>query len=79
LLFKTFASRTRGDAPSRGAVTRLFVDSILGWSQRHLRISKRELAQSGAVVAAPRASSDVKLNPHLHAVFAGGERGAIRS
>ena len=31
----------------------------------------RELAQSGAVVAVQRASSDLKLNPHLHAVLDG--------
>jgi hypothetical protein len=40
--------------------------------QRHLRTSTRELAQSGAVVAVQRASSDLKLNPHLHAVFLDG-------
>jgi len=32
----------------------------------------REPAQSGAVVAVQRASSDLKLNPHLHAVFLDG-------
>jgi hypothetical protein len=37
-----------------------------------LRTSTRELAQSGAVVAVQRASSDLKLNPHLHAVFLDG-------
>jgi hypothetical protein len=42
------------DAPLLGAVTRLFVDSLLGWYQRHLRTSTRELAQSGAVVAVRR-------------------------
>lgn len=50
------------DSPLLGAVTRLFVDSILGWYQRHLRTSTRELAQSGAIVAVQRASSDLKLN-----------------
>jgi hypothetical protein len=65
-------ARLAYDAPLLGAVTRLFVDSILGWYQRHLRTSTRELAQSGAVVAVQRASSDLKLNPHLHAVFLDG-------
>ena len=55
-----------------GAVTRLFVDSVLGWYQRHLRTSTRELAQSGTVVAVQRASSDLKHNPHPHAVFLDG-------
>ncbi|MDF3067088.1 MAG: transposase [Polyangiaceae bacterium] len=65
-------ARLAYDAPLLGAVTRLFVDSILGWYQCHLRTSTRELAQSGAVVAVQRASSDLKLNPHLHAVFLDG-------
>jgi hypothetical protein len=65
-------ARLAYDAPLLGAVTRLFVDSVLGWYQRHLRTSTRELAQSGAVVAVQRASSDLKLNPHLHAVFLDG-------
>jgi hypothetical protein len=65
-------ARLAYDASLLGAVTRLFVDSILGWYQRHLRTSTRELAQSGAVVAVQRASSDLKLNPHLHAVFLDG-------
>jgi hypothetical protein len=65
-------ARLAYDAPLLGPVTRLFVDSILGWYQRHLRTSTRELAQSGAVVAVQRGSSDLKLNPHLHAVFLDG-------
>jgi hypothetical protein len=56
------------DGKLLGAVTRLFVDSILGWYHHRLRTSTRERAQSGAVVAVQRASSDLKLNPHLHAV-----------
>jgi hypothetical protein len=58
-------ARLAYNAPLLGAGTRLFVDSVLGWYQRRLRISTRELAQSGAVVAVQRASSDLKLNPHL--------------
>lgn len=50
-------ARLAYDAPLLGAVTRLFVDTILGWYQRHLRTGTRELAQSGAVVAVQRASS----------------------
>ncbi len=65
-------ARLAFDAPLLGAITRLFVDSILGWYQRRLRTSSRELARSGAVVAVQRASSDLKLNPHLHAVFLDG-------
>jgi len=64
--------RVAFDGKLLGAITRLFVDSILGWYHRHLRTSTRERAQSGAVVAVQRASSDLKLNPHLHAVFLDG-------
>jgi hypothetical protein len=65
------------DAPLLGGVTRLFVDSLLGRYQRRLRTSTPELAHSGAVLAAQRASSDLKLNPHLRAetgVAGGRER-----
>jgi hypothetical protein len=48
------------------------VDSVLGWYSRSLRTSPRERAQSGAVVAVQRASSDSKLNPRLHVVFLDG-------
>jgi hypothetical protein len=58
--------------PLLGAISSLFVDSILGWYHRRLRASTRELAQSGSVVAVQRASSDLKLNPHLRAVFLDG-------
>jgi hypothetical protein len=65
-------ARLAFDGKLLGAVTRLFVDSILGWYDRRLRSSTRERTQSGAVVAVQRASSDLKLNPHLHAVFLDG-------
>jgi hypothetical protein len=66
----TLRARLAYDAPLLGAVTRLFVDSVLGWYQRLAH--QHALAQSGAVVAVPRASSDLKLNPHLHAGFLDG-------
>jgi hypothetical protein len=50
----------------------LFVDSVLGWYRRRLRASTHEHAESGAVVVVQRASSDLKLNPHLHVVFLDG-------
>jgi hypothetical protein len=43
------------DVTLLGTVARLLVESVLGWYQRHLRISTPELAQSGVVVAVPRA------------------------
>ncbi|MEO8904493.1 MAG: hypothetical protein ABI627_23495, partial [Polyangiaceae bacterium] len=63
-----FALRSRLGFDGRllGAVTRLFVDSILGWYRRRLRSSSKERVESGAVAVVQRASSDLKLNPHLH-------------
>jgi hypothetical protein len=60
------------DGKLLGAVSRLFVDSVLGWYRRRLRVSTREQVQSGAVVVVQRASSDLKLNPHLHVIFLDG-------
>jgi hypothetical protein len=60
------------DGKLLGAVARIFVDSVLGWYRRRLRASPRQRAESGAVVVAQRASSDLKLNPHLHVVFLDG-------
>ncbi|HEY6558359.1 MAG TPA: hypothetical protein VI072_13840 [Polyangiaceae bacterium] len=48
------------DGKLLGSVSRLFVDSVLGWYRRRLRASPRELVQSGAVVVVQRASSDLK-------------------
>jgi hypothetical protein len=55
------------DGKLLGAVARIFTDSVLGWYRRRLRSSRRERDESGAVVVVQRASSDLKLNPHLHA------------
>lgn len=60
------------DGKLLGAVTRIFVDSVLGWYRRGLRPGARERAESGAVVVVQRASSDLKLNPHLHVIFLDG-------
>src|SRR5690606_16420948 len=60
------------DGELLGAVARVFVDSVLGWYRRRLRTSNRERVESGAVTVVQRASSDLKLNPHLHVVFLDG-------
>src|SRR5688572_26500876 len=65
-------ARLAFDGKLLGAVARVFVDSVLGWYRRRLRASTRERAESGAVVVVQRASSDLKLNPHLHVVFLDG-------
>jgi hypothetical protein len=42
------------DGKLLGAVTRIFVDSVLGWYRRRLRASACELAEGGAVVVVQR-------------------------
>ena len=60
------------DGKLLGVVARIFTDSVLGWYRRRLRSSTLERTESGAVVVVQRASSDLKLNPHLHVVFLDG-------
>jgi hypothetical protein len=54
------------DGELLGALTRIFVDTVLRFYAR------RCAGQSGAVVVVQRTSSDLKLNPHVHAVFLDG-------
>lgn len=49
------------------ALTRLFVKTVLDFYRERCGSG-----QSGAVVAVQRTSSDLKLNPHVHAVFLDG-------
>ncbi len=59
------------DGPLLSALTRMFVKTVLDF----YREQGAELApggQSGAVVAVQRTSSDLKLNPHVHAVLLDG-------
>lgn len=55
-----------------GAVSRLFIDSVLGWYRRRLADEGASGGRSGAVVVMQRTSSDLRLNPHLHAVLLDG-------
>jgi hypothetical protein len=52
------------------ALTRLFVQTVLAFYGE--RIGGAPRGKSGAVVAIQRTSSDLKLNPHIHAVFLDG-------
>jgi hypothetical protein len=52
------------------ALTRIFVKTVLGFYRE--RGGGPARGQSGAVVAVQRTSSDLKLNPHVHAVFLDG-------
>ena len=58
------------DGPLLSALTRLFVKTVLDFYGARGGGAAR--GQSGAVVAVQRTSSDLKLNPHVHAVFLDG-------
>ena len=58
------------DGPLLSALTRLFVKTVLDFYRE--RLGGAAHGQSGAVVAVQRTSSDLKLNPHGHAVFLDG-------
>jgi hypothetical protein len=54
-----------------GGVARIFADSVMGWYRRRLAAGVPE-ARGGVVTVIQRSSSDMKLNPHLHAVAVDG-------
>ena len=58
------------DGALLSALTRLFVKTVLDFYRERGGAGGR--GQSGAVVAVQRTSSDLKLNPHVHAVFLDG-------
>jgi hypothetical protein len=61
------------DGKLLGAVSRIFVDSLLGWYRRRLQAEAgSQPGLSGAVTVLQRCSSDLKLNPHLHVVLLDG-------
>jgi len=76
-------ARLAYDRALLGAVGRLFVDTVLGWYARKFRERGVAGGESGAFTVVQRVSSDLRLNPHYHAVFldgvfAPGEDGALR-
>jgi hypothetical protein len=72
VLTMPFAWRKRlgYDGPLLSALTRLFVKTVLDFYRE--RGDAAAPGQSGAVVAVQRTSSDLTLNPHVHAVFLDG-------
>jgi hypothetical protein len=54
------------DAPLLSALTRLFANTMVALYKKNTG------GKSGAVISVERPSSDLKLNPHLHAVFLDG-------
>jgi hypothetical protein len=65
-------ARLAYDGRLLGAVSRIFVDSILGWYRRRMEIEGAARGQSGAVTVVQRVSADLKLNPHFHLVALDG-------
>ncbi|MCK6576103.1 transposase zinc-binding domain-containing protein [Myxococcota bacterium] len=65
-------ARVAYDGELLGAVTRTFVDSVLGWYQRQMRARGVPGGKSGAVTVVQRVNSDLRLSPHLHSLFLDG-------
>jgi hypothetical protein len=60
------------DAPLFGALTRVFVRTVLAFHAERMKREGVNGGQSGAVVVLQRTSSDLRLQPHLHVVFLDG-------
>jgi hypothetical protein len=60
------------DGELLGALTRIFVSTVLGFYKARLKKEGAANGQSGAVVVVQRTSSDLKTNPHLHVIFLDG-------
>ena len=60
------------DGELLGALTRIFVSTVLGFYKARMKKEGVANGQSGAVVVVQRTSSDLKTNPHLHVLFLDG-------
>ncbi len=65
-------ARLAYDGKLLAAVTRIAIDSVLGFYKRRMRDVDGVVGQSGAVSVVQRTSSDLRLNPHLHAILLDG-------
>ena len=65
-------ARLAYDGKLLGAAARIAIDSVLGFYKRRMRDVDGVLGQSGAVSVVQRTSSDLRLNPHLHALLLDG-------
>ena len=65
-------SRLGFDGALLGAVVRKFADAVLAFYRRRLAEEDGVVGQSEAVLVVQRTSSDLRLNPHVHAVFLDG-------
>ena len=55
-----------------GSLTRIFQDTVQGFYAHRARQEGHLGAKTGSVTVVQRTSSDLRLNPHLHAVFLDG-------
>jgi putative transposase len=60
------------DGELLGALTRIFVSTVLRFYAERMKKEGVTNGQSGAVVVVQRTSSDLKCNPHLHVLFLDG-------
>ena len=65
-------ARLAYDGPLLGAVVRLFVDTVLAWYRRRMELAGAPDGRAGAIVVVQRTSSDLRCNPHAHAIFLDG-------
>jgi hypothetical protein len=65
-------SRLGFDGALLGVVVRKFGSAVLAFYKRRLAEERGVAGQSGAVLVVQRTSSDLRLNPHVHAVFLDG-------
>ena len=64
--------RLAQDGELLGRHTQIFVDSVQGFYVRRAALEGAMGAKTGAVTAVQRASSDMRLNPHLHTIALDG-------
>ncbi len=65
-------ARLAYDGKLLSAVGRVFVDSVLAWYRRRMRDHGARDGCSGSVTVVQRVSSDLRLNPHWHAILLDG-------
>jgi hypothetical protein len=65
-------ARLAYDGKLLAAVTRIAIDSILGFYKRRMRDVFHVVGHGGAVTVMQRVSSDLRLNPHLHSIVLDG-------
>jgi hypothetical protein len=65
-------ARLAYDGKLLAAITRIAIDSVLGFYKRRMRDVDNVVGQSGAVSVVQRVSSDLRLNPHPHSIVLDG-------